>query len=214
MKIITTGSAGGLDKPYKGLLPASADTRSEYDCQSHLFPVPLLKQPFAFIPIQIYLNNPDAFLPLLVLFRWFTCKRGKQLLHHQLLFVLILYQMVPDILLYRSFVSSHGIYIIPAAPELPVPIFVFQVRKLIEDHQAAFPSDTPSRSTRYILAVSIAACGYALGMPLPPISLSPSSCIVREGSSLSPVFRCKHYMVFAVPFGILGLEAKKQLMWQ
>ena len=30
-KIMTTGSAGGMAKPYKGMLPASAGTRPEYD---------------------------------------------------------------------------------------------------------------------------------------------------------------------------------------
>ena len=29
--IMTTGSAGGMAKPYKGMLPASAGTRPEYD---------------------------------------------------------------------------------------------------------------------------------------------------------------------------------------
>ena len=36
--IMTTGPAGGLSKPYKGLIPASADTRPETGCQSHTFP--------------------------------------------------------------------------------------------------------------------------------------------------------------------------------
>ncbi len=37
-EIMTTGPAGGLTKPYKGIIPASADTRPEADCQSHSFP--------------------------------------------------------------------------------------------------------------------------------------------------------------------------------
>ena len=37
-EIMTTGPAGGLTKPYKGIIPASADTRPETDCQLHSFP--------------------------------------------------------------------------------------------------------------------------------------------------------------------------------
>lgn len=43
------------------------------------------------------------------------------------------------VILYLRRVLTHRIDVIPSAPELPVPVFEFQITKLLVKHQTAFP---------------------------------------------------------------------------
>ena len=59
--------------------------------------------------------------------------------HHCELFTsLIFVKLVFNILLNFMRILSGGIYIIPTAPELSIPILIFQFWKLFVKHQATF----------------------------------------------------------------------------
>ena len=103
---------------------------------------------------------PDR--PLSCHLSFFVCS-PKQLLHHQLLFILILYQLVPDVFLYRSLIPPHRIDIISTAPEFhridiistapefPVPVSVLQVREPVEYHQTALPLQVSHHARHAVL---------------------------------------------------------------
>ena len=72
-----------------------------------------------------------------------TRKRVEQLLHYQLLVVLVLCKLVPYVLFYRSPVPPNSVHVIPSAQELPVAVPVLKIRKPVEYHQAALPLQIP-----------------------------------------------------------------------
>ena len=57
--------------------------------------------------------------------------------HCQLFPCLIFFQLLLDIFLNLFCILSCCIYLIPSAPEFPVPIFILQFRILFVDHQTA-----------------------------------------------------------------------------
>ena len=64
----------------------------------------------------------------LALFILDTRKRVDKLLHADLIRHCVLLQLVSDILRYSLFVSSYRINIVSPAPEMPVPIFILQMK--------------------------------------------------------------------------------------
>ena len=51
--------------------------------------------------------------------------------------------LLPDIFLDGFFVNADCAYIISLTPEMPIAVFVFQIRKLLEDHQRTLPLEIP-----------------------------------------------------------------------
>jgi len=122
MKIITTGLAGGLWWPYKGLLPANILRCSKwYAIRSTSF------------SCNASPTNPKG------LFYFFPTKRVNVLFYTYLIFCNIFLQLCANIFRDLFSVFSNCIYIVSSAPEVPVPIFISQVCILIEYHQGAFP---------------------------------------------------------------------------
>ena len=74
-----------------------------------------------------------------------TRERVRILYQAQLIYSLILFQLPFDVLLYHFLVSSHRIYIVSSAPEVTIPLFVFQICMLIKYHQRAFPFQIPHK---------------------------------------------------------------------
>lgn len=85
----------------------------------------------------------SRWLLLLVLLYRLTRKRVYILFHAYLLIQFILLQLICDIFLYRFFVAPYRIHVVPSAPKMPIPVLVFQVRKLVEYHQATLPFEYP-----------------------------------------------------------------------
>ncbi len=115
--IITTGLAGGLFWPYKGLLPAlSLKTRR------------MARQP------QHHFSAEPLGLFLFALFYRLTRKRVYILFECHLVVLQILFYLILNVLLYLFCIFSYRIHIISSAPEMPVPILIFQVCVSLIDH--------------------------------------------------------------------------------
>ena len=130
LQVMTTGVAGGLIRPYKGLVLAKRlKTRRT------------VRQPLIFYgqPLKGLLLRLIPSGLLFALFYWLARERVCELFHTQLVLRYIFLQLFPDVLLYRLFVAPYCIHIIPATPEMPIPIFILQIRMPIEYHQATLP---------------------------------------------------------------------------
>ena len=64
-----------------------------------------------------------------------TRKRVRKLLETHLVTGDVLLKLVPYIFLNRLFIASYRIYIVPTAPEVPVPVLVLEICMTIENHQ-------------------------------------------------------------------------------
>ena len=87
------------------------------DCQPHLYSQAAPK---------------GAFLCLRILA---TRERVYILFQRYLIIGYVFLQLIPYVFLYRSFVSSHSVNIVPPAPEMPVAILVFHIRMSVENHE-------------------------------------------------------------------------------
>jgi hypothetical protein len=119
-KIITTGTAGGLKIPFKG-----ANTGSTHVPDG--------------LPTAPLLRATAKAVRLFAFFYRLTRKRVDVFEYTDLIIRYILLHLLLDILLYLLRILSYGIDIVSSAPEVPIPIFIFQMCVLIEYHQRAFP---------------------------------------------------------------------------
>jgi len=55
----------------------------------------------------------------------------------------VLFQLIFDVLCNRLFIPPNCIYVLPSAPEVTIPVFVFQIGVSVEYHQTAFPFEIP-----------------------------------------------------------------------
>ena len=85
---------------------------------AHFFGLPLFKGLFLF-----------------ALFYRLTRERVYQFLETQLLGYNIILNLVLNVGFYHFFVPAHRIDIISGAPELSIPVLIFQIRMSIEYHQ-------------------------------------------------------------------------------
>ena len=108
MKVRTTGEAGGLHWPYKGLIQLRLKTHERFANRKVITGCPL----------------PGAanYLPLVT---GFTRKRVCKFFHTYLITCYVFLKLVPYIFPYRLFVTPHCIHIVSSAPEMPISILVF-----------------------------------------------------------------------------------------
>ena len=196
-EVKTTGWAGGLNRPYKGLVPASA-LRALKTWQSRL-----CYRHAALIGRLLFV----------ALFCRLTRKRVYELLHTDLVCYLVFAQLVLDVFLNCSFITPHSIDKIPSAPEMSVPIFVFQICKSIKNHQCTFPFSYSHESWYRHLRrywhqhVNMIYARLRLQY-LHIISLANGSeyfsnfCFLSSINNLSTVFRCYYYVILTSPFRV------------
>lgn len=132
---MTTGLAGGLTKPCKGILPAAL-TRIE---DPPTAPLSLAAPKGAVFYALFYQLRPLMVVFFLVPIYRLTRKRVNQLFHRQLFILFVFSQLIANIFFNRPFISSYRIYIISSTPKLAIPISIFHICKLIKYHQWAFP---------------------------------------------------------------------------
>ena len=136
---MTTGLAGGLTKPCKGILPAAL-TRIE---DPPTAPLSLAAPKGAVFYALFYQLRPLMVVFFLVPIYRLTRKRVNQLFHRQLFILFVFSQLIANIFFNRPFISSYRIYIISSCPEMPIPVLVFEIRVPIEYHQTALPFEIP-----------------------------------------------------------------------
>ena len=130
-KIMTTGLAGGLTKPCKGILPAAL-TRIE---DPPTAPLSLAAPKGAVFYALFYQLRPLMVVFFLVPIYRLTRKRVNQLFHRQLFILFVFSHLIANIFFNRPFISSYRIYIISSTPKLAIPISIFHICKLIKYHQ-------------------------------------------------------------------------------
>ena len=118
----TTGSAGGLFQPYKGMIPACPSRGFEFG--SPVAPHPR--------------TTAQAVSGLLLLTAILSRERIKQLRMCQFVFCQIFHQLVSDILSNHFFITAYGINKVAATPKMTVAILVFQLSMTVKDHQRTF----------------------------------------------------------------------------
>lgn len=105
------------------------------------------------------------------------------------------------------------VHIVPTAPEFPVPVFIFLLRELLVQHQAAFSFQLPHETCycylwryldQHVDVVQAYLCFDNLD-PFPiaqrPQNASNFSSFLSE-EHFPSVFWRKHYMIFAIPTGM------------
>ena len=118
----TTGSAGGLFQPYKGMIPACPSRGFEFG--SPVAPHPR--------------TTAQAVSGLLLLTAILSRERIKQLRMCQFVFCQIFHQLVSDILSNHFFITAYSINKVAATPKMTVAILVFQLCMTVKDHQRTF----------------------------------------------------------------------------
>ena len=104
---MTTGLAGGLTKPCKGILPAAL-TRIE---DPPTAPLSLAAPKGAVFYALFYQLRPLMVVFFLVPIYRLTRKRVNQLFHRQLFILFVFSQLIANIFFNRPFISSYRIYI-------------------------------------------------------------------------------------------------------
>lgn len=116
------------------------------------------------------------------------------------------------VILYLRRVLTHRIDVVPSAPELPVPVFEFQITKLLVKHQTAFPfqiSHKPGyahfgRDLHKHMDMICTALSFKnpYAFPLTQLSQNTACCSTHLSvEHLSSVFWRKNYVIFTVPSG-------------
>ena len=131
--------------------------------------------------------------------------------HRHLLSQSVFVQLMLDILCYLLFVFPYRVYIIPSTPKLSIPILVFHISELLVDHQAALPFQISHKARhcylrrytyQHMYMISTYLClmdFYLLPFTQLPQYLSYRLSFLSK-EYLPPILRCKHYMIFAIPF--------------
>ena len=122
VEVKTTGSAGGLFQPYKGMIPACPSRGFEFG--SPVAPHPR--------------TTAQAVSGLLLLTAILSRERIKQLRMCQFVFCQIFHQLVSDILSNHFFITAYSINKVAATPKMTVAILVFQLSMTVKDHQRTF----------------------------------------------------------------------------
>lgn len=139
-----------------------------------------------------------------------SCKHYLEVWHGQLLSCFVLLVLTLDVLLYLLCIFPCRVHIVPTAPEFPVPVFIFLLRELLVQHQAAFSFHLPHETCycylwRYLdqhVDVVRAYLRFDNLDPFPiaqrPQNASNFSSFLSE-EHFPSVFWRKHYMIFAIP---------------
>lgn len=158
------------------------------------------------LPTHLYYRQPLKVAVCFCLPSLFTCKRVSEFLQRNLVACIILFQLVSDIFPYHFFVLSNCVHIVPSAPEISTPIFVFLICVSVKYHQCAFALERPHKlcytyiwwnTHQHMDMIRARLCFYDFYLHLftqfplyyPYISLYLS---VYHFPS---VLRCKHHMI-------------------
>jgi len=129
----------------------------------------------------------------------------------QLVSQFVFVKLMFDILRNSAGVLPCRIYIISFAPKLSVAVFILELTELLIDHCCAFPLQIP-HETRYrhlgwylhqhMHMIRAYFCfDYIDPFPLAKLPQYLTYRYLLFAIKYFPtVFRCKHYMVFAIPF--------------
>ena len=115
----TTGLAGGLHRPYKGLIQPRLKTHERFANRKFVTGCP-----------------PSGGGSLFAFDYRLTRKRVFELSEAHLVAGDVLLKLVPYVLFYCLFISPYRVYIVSPAPEVPVAILVLEVSVPVEDHKA------------------------------------------------------------------------------
>ena len=118
-----------------------------------------------------------------------------------------------DVFLDCLFVGPYRTHKVSPTPEVPVSIFVFQVRVTVEYHQRTFSLQIPHelrhaqvRRDAHQHVDVIRTCVRFQNLHLLLFAQRPEdfpdACFDLTVHSLSTKFRCKHDMVLAIPSGV------------
>ena len=118
-----------------------------------------------------------------------------------------------DVFGYLGFVLAYCVYVISPTPELAIAILELQIAELVINHQTALTFQVSDEARhahlRGYLDQHMDMVGTTLGFdylhafPFAELSqyFSYSSFLLAI-ENLSAIFRCKDYVVFAVPFRV------------
>ena len=183
-----------MHKPYKGIVPASP-TRTLKTRQPHL----LLELPLKRL--------------LLCLVVLATRKRVYVLLQRKLFHHAVFAQLIADVLLNRFLIATNCIDIVSATPKMAAPVFVFQIRVPVENHQRAFALQVTHelrhadvwRDTQKHVDMIRTCFGFENLHVLLFTQLTeypPNIALQLPIYRLSTIFRCKYDMVLAIPITV------------
>ena len=98
-----------------------------------------------FLGVQLHFTINPYFLYIISsnIVSAFLCGIALEVWHGQLLSCFVLLVLTLDVLLYLLCIFPCRVHIVPTAPEFPVPVFLFLLRELLVQHQAAFSFHLP-----------------------------------------------------------------------
>ena len=161
----------------------------------------------------LLLAAPFSGAVLLALFHLLTRERVNIFFQAQLVVRNVFMQLIPNLFLDRRFVFSHGVNVVSSAPEMPVPIFVFQVGLSVKDHETALALEISHercdtqvrRNLDQHVDVIWAAFGFHNPHTFPLTQFSENLSDISFDFSvnyLSAVLRRKDYVILAPPFTV------------
>ena len=153
-----------------------------------------------------------------------TRERVLVLLQASTILYLVLELLVLDVVLNRLLVQPDGADVIPLGPEMPGPVVVFQVRVLVEYHEARLAFQVPHEARDGELRGYAHKHVYVIGHR---VRLDDVDAFVHAASPdvfpdvgaklgvnrLPPVLRGEHDMVFAIPFCVRQTRHFVVLKW-